>query len=106
MGHIRLGTLAATRRWKDVIGLIAEQANAPKVAEAVNHAWEHAFNTVRDDVGFREAVWLLSQIGAAGKSKNPAEHLTAAGVDVGGAKSVVEVAMGLSAAMESRLQAT
>lgn len=23
MGHIRLGTLAATRRWKDVIGLIA-----------------------------------------------------------------------------------
>lgn len=106
MGHIRLGTLAATRRWKDVIGLIAEQADAPQVAEAVTHAWEHAFNTVRDDVGFREAVWLLSQIGVAGKSKNPAEHLNAAGVDVGGAKSAVELAMGLSEAMQARLQAT
>jgi hypothetical protein len=104
MGHIRLGTLAATRRWIDVIELIAEQADASKVAEAVTHAWEHAFNTVRDDVGFREAIWLLSQIGMAGKSANPAEHLNAAGIGVAGAKSVVEVAMGLSEAMENRLQ--
>ena len=104
MGHIRLGTLTATRRWKDVIEMIAEQADAPKIAEAVTHAWEHAFNTVRDDVGFREAIWLLSQIGVAGKSTNPAEHLNAAGIEVAGAKSVVEVAMGLSEAMENRLQ--
>jgi hypothetical protein len=55
----------------------AKASDAPTVAEAVTHAWEHAFNTVRDDVGFREAIWLLSQIGVAGKSLNPAEHVCA-----------------------------
>lgn len=33
MGHIRLNTLTATRRWKVVIGLIAEGAEAERVAE-------------------------------------------------------------------------
>jgi len=31
MGHIRLGTLAATRRWQDVIGLIAELADGSRL---------------------------------------------------------------------------
>lgn len=103
MGHIRLGTLLATRRWKDVIGLIVGGVDAARVAEAVTHAWEQAFNTVRDDVGFREAVYLLMQVGAAGRSRDPAGHLSSVGVEVSGAGSVVEVAMALSAAMERRL---
>ena len=74
MGHIRVGTLPATRRWKDVVGLIAEGAEAPLVAEAVTHAWEQAFIAVRSDAGFREAVWLLMQIGVAGKSRDPTGH--------------------------------
>lgn len=104
MGHIRLNTLAVTRRWKDVIGMIAEGAEAGRVAEAVTHAWEHAFNTVRNDVGFREAVWLLMQIGTAGKSKDPTGYLDSIGVEVAGAGSVVEVALALSAAMERRIE--
>jgi len=103
MGHIRVGTLPATRRWKDVVGLITEGAEASRVAEAVTHAWEQAFNTVRSDAGFREAVWLLMQIGVAGKSPDPNGHLSSVGVEVSGASSVVEVAMALSAAMERRL---
>jgi hypothetical protein len=104
MGHIRIGTLPATRRWKDVIGLIAEGVEAARVAEAVTHAWEQAFNTVRNDAGFREAVYLLMQIGVAGKSRDPTGHLSSVGVDVAGAGSVVEVAMALSAAMDRRLE--
>jgi len=104
MGHIRIGTLPATRRWKDVIGLIAEGVEAARVAEAVTHAWEQAFNTVRNDAGFREAVYLLMQIGVAGKSRDPTGHLSSVGVEVSGAGSVVEVAMAISAAMEQRLE--
>jgi hypothetical protein len=106
MGHIRIGTLPATRRWQDVIGLISEGAEAPRLAEAVTHAWEKAFNAVRSDAGFREAVWLLMQIGAAGKGRDPTGHLSSVGVEVVGAASVVEVAMALSAAMERRLEAS
>lgn len=106
MGHIRIGTLPATRRWQDVIGLISEGAEAPRLAEAVTHAWEKAFNAVRNDAGFREAVWLLMQVGAAGKSRDPTEHLASIGVEVSGASSVVEVAIALNAAMERRLAST
>ncbi|HYG33895.1 MAG TPA: hypothetical protein VEC99_03875 [Clostridia bacterium] len=106
MGHIRIGTLPATRRWKDVVGLITDGVEAARVAEAVTHAWEQAFNSVQKDAGFREAVYLLMQIGAAGKSRDPTEHLSSVGVEVAGATSVVEVAMALSAAMERRLEGT
>ncbi len=106
MGHIRLGRLTATRRWKDVIGLIAESAAVGRVAEATTHAWEAAFNQIRDDGGFREAVWLLMQFGVAGKTPNPAGHLDSIGLDVGGAASVVEVAMALSAALDRKIEAS
>jgi len=104
MGHIRIGTLPATRRWKDVIGLVAEGAEVSRVAEATTHAWQLAFDKVRNDAGFRKAVFLLTQLGVAGKSSDPAEKLGAAGLEVGGAGSVVEVAMALSEALERRIQ--
>src|SRR2546422_3669561 len=54
MGHIRIGTLPATRRWKDVVGLVAEGAEVSRVAEATTHAWQLAFDKVRNDAGFRK----------------------------------------------------
>ena len=106
MGHLWLGTLTATRRWKDVIGLIAEGADVSRVAEATTHAWERAFDTVQNDAGFREAIWLLTQLGVAGRSETPNGHLDAAGVEITGARSMVEVAMALSDAMERRIESS
>ena len=51
MGHIRIGTLWATRRWEDVIGLVAEGAEISCVAEATTHAWQLASDKVRNDAG-------------------------------------------------------
>jgi hypothetical protein len=104
MGHLWLGTLPATRRWRDVIGLIADGADVSRVAEATAHAWQRAFETVRNDAGFREAVWLLTQLGAAGRSEDPGTILSAAGLDVAGSSSVVEVAIALSTAMDARIE--
>jgi hypothetical protein len=98
--------MPATRRWTDVVGLIAEGAEISRVAEATTHAWQLAFNKVRDDAGFREAVWLLVQLGVAGKSKDPAGHLRAVGLEFADAGSVVEVAMGLSGAMERKIESS
>src|ERR1035437_6204737 len=103
MGHIRIGTLPATRRWEDVIGLVAERAEVSRVAEATTDAWQLAFDKVRNDAGFREAVWLVTQLGVAGRSKDPAGQLGAAGLDVAGAGSVVGGAMGLSGAVGRRV---
>ena len=35
MGHSRIGTLPATRKWKDVISLIRSGGNEAQVADAV-----------------------------------------------------------------------
>lgn len=105
MGHTYLQPLAMTRPWRDVVGLAMEGADAARLAEAVSHAWERSFDSVRDDAGFREAVWLLAQLGAAGKSRDPVAALISAGVDIGHASSAVEVALSLSLSMEDRLAA-
>jgi hypothetical protein len=103
MGHTRVGRLPATRWWNDVVGLIADGADAARIAEAVTKAWERAFNHVRDDAGFREAVYILSQIGVAGKSRD-VEKLDAAGVSVKSAESVFDVALAVNEAMYRRIE--
>lgn len=94
----------ASEPWKDVISMIAEGAEISRVAEATTHAWNKAFNAVREDTGFREAVWLISQIGVAGKSGDPSAKLSAAGVEIQNASSMAEVAVALMDAMDHRLQ--
>jgi hypothetical protein len=106
MGHIRIGTLPATKRWKEVVGLITEGAEVSKVAESTVHASELAFNKVHDDFGFREAVWLMTQFGVAGSKENPAQHLDSLGIEVSGASSVVEVALAVAKELDRRVDAS
>ena len=85
-----------------MVSLIAEGADVSRVAEATTHAWQLAFAKARNDAGFKEAVWLLAQLGVAGRSAHPVKVLRAVGLDLGGSGSVVEMAMALSAAMDRR----
>ncbi len=103
MGHTRLGTLPATRSWNEVIGLISEGATAAKIAEATVNAWRLAFAKVQGDVGFREAIWLMTQLGVAGAHKNPLGYLSSIGLDIEKSESVVEVAMALTGALDQRI---
>lgn len=82
MGHIRLGQLPRTRKWRDVVELIAAGADVPQVANATIKAAELAFSFVNDDCGYNQAVWLMSQLAIAAKQANPLEHLRAQGVNI------------------------
>lgn len=106
MGHSRIGTLPATRRWKEVVQLIADGADVGKVAEATLKAAEKAFATVEKDAGFREAVNLLVELGLAGGKPDPAAHLAAAGIAIPESTSVVEVALAVGEALDQRVKAT
>jgi hypothetical protein len=106
MGHIRIGSLPATKKWKEVVGLITEGAEVSRVAESTVHASELAFNKVSDDFGFREAVWLMTQFGVAGSKDDPARHLDAMGIEISGVSSVVEVAMAVAGELDRRVDAS
>ena len=105
MGHSRIGTLPATRRWKDVVRLIADGANVDKVADATLRAAERAFAWVQDDAGFREAANLLVQIGLAAGSKNPTAALAAIGMPLSETTSAAEVAVVLGETLDQRIAA-
>ena len=106
MGHSRIGTLPATRKWKDVVKLIADGADVAQVAAATLRAAERAFSLVKNDVGFREATRLLVELAQAAGSKNPVGHLESVGLALSEKTSLAEVAMVLSETLDRRISAT
>ncbi len=78
MGHSRIGTLPATKRWKDVISLIGSGGNEVQIADAVMESTGKTFSRVRDDAGFREAMHLIVELALAGGHADPSAELEAA----------------------------
>jgi len=60
MGHVRLGTLPKTRVWKNVIELIANEADVDEIAAATFEAADKAFESIQNDKGFLETVELMN----------------------------------------------
>ena len=69
MGHVRLGTLARTRKWNQVLDLIGGGAGTPEVAAATMDASQGGLSAAAKDPGLVHTVWLLtpSPAGSAGR---------------------------------------
>lgn len=105
MGHSRIGTLPATRKWKEVVSLVANGADEAQVADAVMVATGKTFARVRDDAGFREAMRLIMQLALAGSRPNTAAELDAAGLAVADNTSLVDVVMSIGEEFDKRVGA-
>ena len=82
MGHIRLGQLSRTRKWRDVVELVAAGADVPQVANATINAAESTFSFVNNDSGYNQAVWLMTQLGLAAGQEKPLDYLRSHGIDI------------------------
>ena len=82
MGHTRLGTLPKTRKWRDVIAFFATQAEVSIIAAATVKAAEDSLQLIKNDLGFTEAAWLMTQLTVAGTQDNPLEYLQNQGIQV------------------------
>jgi len=103
MGHIRLGSLPRTRKWRQVVGLIEGGAGTAQVANATMSAAEEGLRLAGRDKGLIETVWLLTQLPLAARSENFAEGLRQAGVDVSDSPGLMEVVGAVSDAIDRRL---
>jgi hypothetical protein len=103
MGHLRLGDLPRTRKWRQVVGLIEGGAGTAQVANATISAAERGLNLAGDDDGLVETIWLLTQLPLAARSDDFAGALRGAGLDVAGAPTLMEVVGALSDAIDRRL---
>jgi len=104
MGHIRLGDLPRTRRWQEVVGLVAGGASVGDVAAATALAAESGLATAATDPGLVESVWLLTQIPVAARRDDYVERLRECGLPVSDEPSLVELCSAFSKAIDGRLR--
>lgn len=104
MGHIRLGNLPQTKKWKQVVELIGGGAGAPEVATATLDAAKKGLLEAPKDPGLVHSVWLLTQIPIAAKGENFAEGLRKIGLEVSDNPSLFEVVGAFSNSVDTYLR--
>ncbi len=75
MGHVRLGTLPRTKKWGQVVSLIAGGADVERIAAASADAAEHGLERASQDEGLAHAFWLLTQVPQAARQSDFSERL-------------------------------
>lgn len=106
MGHSRLGTLPDTRRWRSVVGLVAENAGVSVVADATMHAAQRGLEMADSDEGLRQTFLLLSQVAVAARQEDFRSALGNVGVDVRGEPGVLSIVAGFTEAVDRHLRTT
>lgn len=104
MGHIRLGNLPQTKKWKQVVELIGGGAGAPEIATATLDAAKKGLLEASKDPGLIHSVWLLTQIPLAAREENFAERLRQIGLKVSDKPSILEVVGAFTNSVDSYLR--
>jgi hypothetical protein len=100
MGHIRLGRLPTSRRWRQVVELLRLGGTIPELAAATAHAAEDELKSAKGDPALAYTVWLLTQLPLAARSPQFAARLGELGFDIGAEQSLLSLIAGLSKAVE------
>lgn len=106
MGHIRLGTLPDTSRWRKVVGLIAEGGDVAQIAMATSEAAQNGLDLAKDDPGLCHAVWLLTKIALAAREDDFSAALNAVGVTTPANPSLFDIVGGFTDALDQHLAKT
>ena len=102
MGHIRLGTLPRSKKWRDVVGLIDSEAPIDAIAEAAAKASETDLSRVSDDPRFQFVSGLLVRLPLLARAPGFEETLTDLGVGDNALSSVAGLLAGLKLAIDRK----
>jgi len=70
MGHLRLGHLAHTQKWKHVIGLLEEGAPLPDLADASLDASLTGLKRIPNDPGYLQVLNTIVELAAVSRKKD------------------------------------
>jgi hypothetical protein len=104
MGHIRLGTLPQTRRWEQVVELVAHDGTAGAVAAAALRAAEKGFAEAAEDEGLGRAVWLLTQLPLAARDPSYLDRLRSLGIVVEANPGIMELVGAFTDAVDDHMR--
>jgi hypothetical protein len=100
MGHVRLGVLPASRKWRQVIGELSLGAEVEVVAASATEAAEASLHAASSDPAFLHAFWLLTQVPLVARGPDFAEDLLRLGIEVPDRPSLMDLVAGISGAVD------
>jgi hypothetical protein len=104
MGHTRLGSLPDTAPWREVVGLLAEGAEAAQVAAATSEAALLGINLAKGDRGLVDNVLILIRLVQAARADDFAQALDHVGMPVAGPPGFFSLISTFSEAVDHRLK--
>jgi hypothetical protein len=100
MGHVRLGTLPTTRKWRSVVDLIAGGGSVEEIARASAVAAESDLKRAKSDPVFLYVARLLVELPLAARGPEFAEALVRLGLQGDAPTSLADLAAAVSDAVD------
>src|SRR5687768_9778448 len=98
MGHVRLGVLPSSRKWRQVVEELRLGADVDTVAASTADAAETALHGASRDPAFLHAFWLLTQVPLAARGPAFEEDLRRLGLEVPDQPGLMDLAAAYSGA--------
>ncbi len=102
MGHIRLGTLQRSKKWRDVIGLLDADADIESIAEAAARASEMDLKRASNDPLFQFVTQLLVRLPLLARAPGFEAEMSEIGLSPASLDSVTGLLSGLNQAISQR----
>lgn len=102
MGHLRLGTLPQSKKWREVVGLIESDASIDAIAEAAAMASELDLSRASEDPRFQFVSALLVRLPLLARTPGFEDALTDLGVGEDALSSVTGLLAGLELAIDRK----
>ncbi len=100
MGHVQLGVLPKSRKWRQVVDELRLGAGIGEIAGLAAEAAETSLKAAAGDPAFLHSFWLLTQVPLAARGPVFAEDLGRLGIIVADHPSLFDVVAAISAAVD------
>ena len=100
MGHIRLGTLSQSKKWREVVSLLDSNAPLEHIAEAAAVASEQDLKLASNDPNFQFVARLLVELPLLARSPGFLEKLELLGIRANSTSSVTGLLNGIELAID------
>src|ERR671911_637188 len=104
MGHSKVAPPPSTRKWGEVVRVIAFGGDAEEVAGAAAEAVEGALSAAAHDPAVRHAFWLLTQVPSAAKNEDFVSSLRRLGIYAGETATLPEVCSAFIEAVDRQVR--
>jgi hypothetical protein len=100
MGHVRLGVLPRSKKWRRVVEDLQLGADVGAVATAVAEAAETSLQNASTDPAFLQSFWLLTQLPLAARSNQFTQDLRNLGFQVDDRPVLMDIVAAFSEAVD------